>query len=75
MFEFAFAIIALVAMIATRKLWRAWLEDQADGVNVFLAEKQVDRQDDIATLQKKVDEAIKQNGEWLTLDKIQTKMK
>ena len=76
MTELAFLIFAVVGLTATARLWKPFLVDKSEELEIAIKDKKVDQQVELHLLSKKIDEVkTKHDGEWYTLDKIEAKMK
>jgi hypothetical protein len=76
MTELAFLIFAVVGLVATAKLWKPFLNDKADELEIIIKDKRVDQQEELYQLSQKVDEVkVKHGGQWITLESIENKMK
>ena len=72
MIEFASAVLLIVAMMATRKLWRAWVKSQELEVEIWLERSANDRQPKIHEVLVERDELVKKHGKWLTVADIKS---
>jgi cytidylate kinase len=72
MIELTILILAIVAIIATRKLWRAWVRSQEADVSIWLETTANERQDRIVEVAKAREALIAKYGKWFTIDDIKS---
>ena len=76
MTELAFLIFALVGLVTTAKLWKPWVQQKAEELELVIKDTTVDMQADMHSLSEKIAETKKShNGEWYTLEKLDNMMK
>ena len=74
MTELAFLVFAIVGLIATAKIWKPFLVDKAEDLQIVIKDKKVDQQEDLHQLFERIEEVKKKhNGQWYTLDKLDAK--
>lgn len=75
MVELTIFIVVILAIWKLRKSIQSWVEVNSEKAEVWATDTRVDIQEDLASLDKKVD-SIKaaNNGKWFTLSGIESKM-
>jgi len=76
MTELTFLIFATVGLIATAKIWKPFLVAKSEDLEIIIADKKVDQQDELHTLAERIKETkAKHNGDWHSMDSIMKLMK
>ena len=76
MTELAFLIFAIVGLITTAKLWKPWVQQKADELDIVIKDQTVDLQDDLHELAEKIESTKeKHNGKWYTTESLDAIMK
>jgi len=69
MLELLIVVVSVIAIIVTKKFW-------STEISVIVAEYEVDNQSRLNDLNNRVDDIItKQNGKWVNIKDIQSKIK
>jgi len=73
MIELSIFVLVIIGVLATRKLWRKYIESQEAEALVWFERQANDRQERIVSVQKDRDVIIAKHGKWLTIEDIVSK--